>query len=73
MGRRGAQRGIEEALAALGASIELVAPSVLLGYVGYMLGRRYGETAAFIGIFVGMFAGLALGARTILHSYLKRP
>ncbi|NOZ58725.1 MAG: hypothetical protein GXO66_04005 [Euryarchaeota archaeon] len=66
-------RALEGALAALGASIELAAPAVLLGLGGYYLGKRYGDAAAFLGMVAGIFAGLAIGVRALITSYVKKP
>ncbi len=65
-------RGFESALAALGASIELAAPAVLLGLAGYYLGKRYGDAAAFLGMVAGLFIGLAIGIKTLLTAYVKK-
>jgi|GEM_PF-1660095 hypothetical protein len=64
---------LEGAIAALGASIELATPAVLLGLAGYYLGKRYGDAAAFIGMVVGIFLGLAVGIKTLIESYAKKP
>jgi hypothetical protein len=65
-------RGLEGALAALGASIELAAPAVLLGLAGYYFGKRYGDAAAFMGMVAGIFIGLAIGIKTLITSYVKK-
>ncbi len=59
--------------AALGASIELAAPVVALAFAGYYIGKRYGDAVAFLGMVAGIFLGLAVGIRTLIQSYVRKP
>ncbi len=65
-------KDIAKALSALGASLELAIPVVVLALLGYYAGRKYGDLGALAGMIIGMALGFVIGVRELIEKYGKK-